>query len=86
MNRVAKIAIVSALSSLALAGVSRAESLGMNTTRGIDQTLRNFHGNDFNVQQNYTWEDPRWLVRAPLRHARHGMFTRSRHRSAPTGC
>jgi hypothetical protein len=53
MNRVAKIAIASALSSLALAGVSRAASLGMNTTAGIDQTLRHFHGTDFNVQQFY---------------------------------
>ena len=71
MNRVAKIAIVSALSSLALAGVSRAESLGMNTTGGIDQTLRNFHGNDFNVQQNYTMEDLRaGPSSAPSRSAR----------------
>lgn len=55
MNRVAKIAIASALSSLALAGVSRAASLGMNTTAGIDQTLRHFHGTDFKVQQFYAW-------------------------------
>jgi hypothetical protein len=72
MNRVAKIAIASALSSLALAGVSRAESLGMNTTGGIDQTLRNFHGNDFTVEHFYNWHhrDPAYGPRsAPPRSA-----------------
>jgi hypothetical protein len=44
MNRVAKIAIAAAFSSLAFAGVSRAESLGMNTAQGIEQTLRTFQG------------------------------------------
>lgn len=65
MNRVAKIAIASALSSLALAGVSRAESLGMNTTGGIDQTLRNFRGTDFNVQQFYAWNGENPDVEGP---------------------
>ncbi|MBB3446416.1 MULTISPECIES: hypothetical protein [unclassified Rhizobium] len=55
MNRVAKIAIAAAFSSLAFAGVSRAESLGMNTAAGIEQTLRSFHGNDFNVEPVYNW-------------------------------
>ncbi|MEZ2126604.1 MULTISPECIES: hypothetical protein [unclassified Sinorhizobium] len=50
MNRTAKIAIAAALSSLAFAGVSRAQSLDMNTTRGIEYTLRTFQGNDFNVE------------------------------------
>jgi hypothetical protein len=57
MNRVAKLAIVSAFSSLALAGVSRAESLGMNAPSGIEQTLRTFSGNDFTVQPYYNWRD-----------------------------
>ncbi|WP_455872708.1 hypothetical protein [Rhizobium yanglingense] len=57
MNRVATIAIVSAFSSLALAGVSRAESFGMNSPSGIEQTLRNFRGNDFNVKHFYNWHD-----------------------------
>lgn len=55
MNRVAKIAVTAALSSLALAGVSRAESLGMNNTPEIEQTLRMFHGRDFNVEQVHNW-------------------------------
>ncbi|TCU17260.1 hypothetical protein [Rhizobium sullae] len=57
MNRVATIAIVSAFSSLALAGASRAESFGMNSPSGIEQTLRNFRGNDFNVEHFYNWRD-----------------------------
>ncbi|MBB3657484.1 hypothetical protein FHX15_002716 [Rhizobium sp. BK650] len=57
MNRVAKIAIAAAFSSLAFAGVSRAESLGMNTAQGIEQTLRTFQGNDFNVQYFYNWRN-----------------------------
>jgi len=56
MNRVAKLAIVSALSSLAFAGVSRAESLGMNSAPGIEQTLRSFQGN-FAVQQYQDWRN-----------------------------
>lgn len=55
MNRVAKIAVVSAFSGLAFAGVSRASSLGMNGPAGIEQTLRNFQGNDFNVEPFYNW-------------------------------
>ncbi|MEZ2128348.1 MULTISPECIES: hypothetical protein [unclassified Sinorhizobium] len=50
MNRTAKIAIAAALSSLALAGVSRAQSLGMNTTPDIEQTLRTFQGSAFNIK------------------------------------
>lgn len=50
MNRTAKIAIAAALSSLALAGVSRAQGLGMNTTPAIEQTLRTFQGNGFNIK------------------------------------
>jgi len=57
MNRVAKIAIASAFSSLAFVGVSRAESLGMNTASSIEQTLRSFRGNDFAVQQYHDWRD-----------------------------
>ena len=56
MNRVAKIAIAAAFSSLAFAGVSRAESLGMNTERGIEQTLRSFQG-DFNIHPVYDWHN-----------------------------
>src|SRR5262245_45855827 len=51
MNRVAKVALATAFSSLALAGVSQAQSLAMNSTPGIEQTLRTFRGNDFNVKQ-----------------------------------
>lgn len=57
MNRVVTITIAAALSSMAFAGVSRAESLGMNTDQGIEQTLRTFHGNDFNVQEVYNWHN-----------------------------
>ncbi|MBB3389776.1 hypothetical protein FHT82_002516 [Rhizobium sp. BK275] len=56
MNRVAKIAIAAAFSSLAFAGVSRAESLGMNTAQGIEQTLRTFQG-DFDIQPVYDWHN-----------------------------
>ncbi|MEZ2133133.1 MULTISPECIES: hypothetical protein [unclassified Sinorhizobium] len=72
MNRVAKIAVVSALSSLALVGVSRAASFGMNSPSGIEQTLRNFQGNDFFVQPFYNWHgrDPAYGPRsAPDRSA-----------------
>jgi hypothetical protein len=55
MNRVATIAVTAALSCLALAGVSRADSLGMNNTPEIEQTLRTFHGRDFNVEQVHNW-------------------------------
>ncbi|APO74217.1 hypothetical protein AM571_CH01381 [Rhizobium etli 8C-3] len=57
MNRVATLALVSAFSSLALAGVSRAESFGMNSPSGIEQTLRNFRGNDFTVRHFYNFHD-----------------------------
>jgi hypothetical protein len=57
MNRVAKFAVVSAFSSLALAGVSRAASLGMDTPEGISQTLRTFHSTNFDVQQVYDHGD-----------------------------
>ncbi|MBB2751763.1 UNVERIFIED_ORG: hypothetical protein GGI57_002451 [Rhizobium aethiopicum] len=57
MNRVATITLAAALSSLAFAGVSRAESLGMNTAQGIEQTLRTFHGSDFNVEQVHNWRN-----------------------------
>jgi hypothetical protein len=56
MNRVAKITIAAAFSSLAFAGVSRAESLDMNTAHGIEQTLRTFRG-DFDVQPVYNWRN-----------------------------
>lgn len=57
MNRVVTITLAAALSSLAFAGVSRAESLGMNSAQGIEQTLRTFQGNDFNVEQVYNWRN-----------------------------
>ncbi|MBB3459881.1 hypothetical protein [Rhizobium sp. BK377] len=56
MNRVSKIAFAVAFSSLAFAGVSRAESLGMNTAQGIEQTLRTFQG-DFDVRPVYDWHN-----------------------------
>jgi len=56
MKRVVTLTVV-ALSSLAFAGASRAESLGMNTAQGIEQTLRTFHGNDFNVEQVHNWRN-----------------------------
>ncbi|OWV76327.1 hypothetical protein ATY77_05200 [Rhizobium sp. R634] len=62
MNRIVTVTLAAALSSLAFAGVSRAESLGMNTDRGIEQTLRSFQGNDFNVEQVHNWRnlDDEW--------------------------
>jgi hypothetical protein len=65
MNRVAKIAIAATLSSLALAGVSRAESLGMNTSQGIDQTLKTFSG-DFDIEHVYNWHHDYDRVSGPL--------------------
>lgn len=71
MNRVAKITIAAAFSSLAFAGVSRAESLDMNTAQGIERTLRTFHG-DFDVQPVYNWHNlddemtgPRSVIQRP---------------------
>lgn len=57
MNRVVTITLAAALSSLAFAGASRAECLGMNTAHGIEQTLRTFQGNDFNVEQVHNWRN-----------------------------
>ena len=57
MNRVVTLTIAAALSSMAFAGVSRADSLEMNTPQGIEQTLRSFQGNDFNVQEVYNWRN-----------------------------
>ncbi|QND14722.1 hypothetical protein HB775_13195 [Rhizobium leguminosarum bv. trifolii] len=57
MHRVLTITLAAALSSIAFAGVSRAESLGMNSAQGIEQTLRTFHGNDFNVEQVHNWRN-----------------------------
>ncbi|MBA5803398.1 MULTISPECIES: hypothetical protein [Rhizobium] len=57
MHRVLAITVAAALSSIAFAGVSQAGSLGMNTAQGIEQTLRTFHGNDFNVEQVYNWRN-----------------------------
>ncbi|MFS8144615.1 hypothetical protein ATY78_21500 [Rhizobium sp. R635] len=57
MNRIVTVTLAAALSSMAFAGVSRAESLGMNTTQGIEHTLRTFQGNDFNVEQVYNWRN-----------------------------
>ncbi|AHF83383.1 hypothetical protein RLEG3_16810 [Rhizobium leguminosarum bv. trifolii WSM1689] len=57
MHRVLTITLAAALSSVAFAGVSRAESLGMNTAQGIEQTLKTFQGNDFNVQEVYNWHN-----------------------------
>ncbi|EJZ16680.1 hypothetical protein RCCGEPOP_34762, partial [Rhizobium sp. Pop5] len=51
MNRVITITLAATLSSLAFAGIGRAESLGMNTAQGIEQTLRTFQSNDFNIEQ-----------------------------------
>ncbi|NKM82917.1 hypothetical protein GFL54_00960 [Rhizobium laguerreae] len=57
MHRVLTITLATALSSIAFAGVSRAASLGMNTPQGIEQTLRSYQGNDFNVQEVYNWRN-----------------------------
>jgi hypothetical protein len=57
MNRLAKITIAAAFSSLAFAGVSQAESLGMNSAEGIEQTLRTFQGNNFDIQPVYNWHN-----------------------------
>ena len=57
MNRIVTVTLAAALSSMAFAGVSRAEGLGMNTAQGIEQTLRTFHGNDFNVEQVHNWRN-----------------------------
>ncbi|MBX4931682.1 hypothetical protein [Rhizobium bangladeshense] len=57
MNRVVTITIAAALSSLAFAGVSRAESFGMNSAHGIEQTLKTFRGNNFNVEQVHNWHN-----------------------------
>lgn len=65
MNRITKVALAAAFSSLAFAGVSRAQSLGMNTTPGIEQTLRTFRGNDFNVKPIHDWSNLDGYMTAP---------------------
>ncbi|PDT30200.1 hypothetical protein CO660_09035 [Rhizobium sp. L9] len=57
MNRVVTITIAAALSSLAFAGVSQAESFGMNSAQAIEQTLRTFRGNNFNIEQVRNWHN-----------------------------
>ncbi|MBX4956327.1 hypothetical protein [Rhizobium lentis] len=57
MNRIVTVTLAAALSSVAFAGVSRAESLGMNSAQGIEQTLRTFQGNDFDVEQVHNWHN-----------------------------
>ncbi|UVD58068.1 hypothetical protein NE852_07650 [Rhizobium sp. Pop5] len=57
MNRVITITLAATLSSLAFAGIGRAESLGMNTAQGIEQTLRTFQSNDFNIEQVHNWRN-----------------------------
>ena len=50
MNRIAKITIAAAFSSLALAGASQAQGIAMNTSPDIEQSLRSFRGDNFNVE------------------------------------
>lgn len=57
MHRVLTITIAAALSSLAFAGVSRAESLGMNTLKASSRRSGATSGNDFNVQEVYNWRN-----------------------------
>jgi hypothetical protein len=56
MNSRFKIAFVAAFASLALAGVSRAESIAMNTAPEIAQTLRAFNS-DFNLRYVGNWDN-----------------------------
>jgi hypothetical protein len=58
MNRAAKIAAACAVSALAFVGVSRAESIGMNSPTGIQTTLRAFSGDNFDVRRVCDNGDP----------------------------
>lgn len=57
MNRVLNIAMVAVVSSVAFAGVSRADSLSMNDGAQIEKTLQTFNNNfdvkDIDDYQNY---------------------------------
>jgi hypothetical protein len=57
MNRKLKIALVAAFSSFAVAGASRAEGIAMNATPNIEQTLRSFDGDNFNVRHVDNWDE-----------------------------
>jgi hypothetical protein len=49
MNRIAKMTVIATLSTLAFGGISQAASVEMNWPKQIDQTVRNFKGDDFRV-------------------------------------
>lgn len=66
MNRIAKTTVIAALSALAFAGISRAAGVEMNWPTQIEQTLRTFKGDNFNIvnvdtlnrqSQTRTWID-----------------------------
>ncbi|MGO4621668.1 hypothetical protein AB4Z34_30035 [Ensifer sp. 2YAB10] len=49
MNRIAKLSVIAALSALSFGGVSFAAGTAMNWPAHIDQTVRQFKGNHFNI-------------------------------------
>ncbi|MEI2301543.1 hypothetical protein [Ensifer sp. MJa1] len=49
MNRIAKLSVIAALSALSFGGVSHAASPEMSWPAHIDQTVRNFKGNNFTI-------------------------------------
>ncbi|KQV70215.1 hypothetical protein [Rhizobium sp. Root1220] len=64
MNRVLNVAVVAAISSLAFAGVSRADTLTMNDSFAIEHTLRTFD-NGFNVKYEYNAHDQQYAPEGP---------------------
>ncbi|NRP71033.1 hypothetical protein ILFOPFJJ_01916 [Ensifer psoraleae] len=49
MNRFAKISVIATLSALSFSGISHAAGVEMNWPREIDQTVRNFRGDNFRI-------------------------------------
>lgn len=49
MNRIAKLSVIAALSALSFGGISYAAGAAMNWPAHIDQTVRHFKGNHFNI-------------------------------------
>ncbi|MDK1489124.1 hypothetical protein QN219_03470 [Sinorhizobium sp. 7-81] len=49
MNRFAKISVIATLSALSFGGISHAAGVEMNWPSEIDQTVRNFKGDNFSI-------------------------------------
>ena len=56
MNRVTTLAATALLSTMAFAGVSRADSWNMESSPSIERTLKTFRGHDFDVSYIHNWK------------------------------